>query len=76
MFRHATRYTFGSEVFLKLREERRPGIVNQIALNPGNATYQVSWPDGTTSSHYDFELTAEYVQSFVVAPDDDEGGTC
>ena len=73
MFRHATRYTFGSAVFLRGRDGRRPGLVTQIALNPGNATYQVSWCDGTVTHHYDFELLPQYVPDYAAAAQGGEG---
>lgn len=72
VFRHATRYTFGSEVFLKVRDERVLGMVTGITLRPTGTSYGVTWGNGSESWHYEFELTKEYAPSYTAAADCDE----
>jgi hypothetical protein len=51
-------------VFLRLRGERQPGMVTQVAIRPTGVLYGVTWGNGTESYHYDIELSLEYVPDY------------
>lgn len=58
-------YEFGETVYLRMAQDRRPGMVTQMAIDAkGLAFYTVSWGNATDSRHYEMELTREYVPDF------------
>jgi hypothetical protein len=64
-------YWFKDIVFLRLATERVAGMITAVTLRPGSAVYDVSWPDTSTTCHYDFELTTEYVPDFGTTEQED-----
>lgn len=51
----------GDVVFLRLRRDRLPGLVTEVAFRPDSAPlYEVSWGDGGVSHHWGPELAVEY----------------
>lgn len=53
-------FAIGAMVFLRLRPERKPGLVTAVTFRPSGALYGVSWDDGRETGHYDFELSREF----------------
>jgi hypothetical protein len=54
-------WNFGDEVFLKVCDDCRPGLVTGYNLRPGGRVlYVVTWGDHTDSMHYAFELTGKF----------------
>jgi hypothetical protein len=55
------KFWFGDIVFLKVAQDRNPGMVTGVILRGNNSTtYEVTW-DGGVTLHYDMELTTEFV---------------
>lgn len=60
-------------VYLKLAEERQPGMVTGWLVSPGGILYDVSWPCGGHSTrHYDIELTDTFLPQYVEKADEDD----
>lgn len=59
-----TAYWLGDVVFLRFDREGDVGIITTVMFFPGGHSYQVSWPSGNTTTHYDIELTDEFVLRF------------
>jgi hypothetical protein len=58
-------YTFGTVVYLRVREKPVPGMVTAIVLRPGSVSYVVTWGDsGDDATHYDFELSTEFIPDY------------
>ncbi len=54
-------FPFGATVYLKLREERVPGMVTGYGIRPGLVSYRVCWSNtGCEIEHYEMELTPDY----------------
>lgn len=54
-------HEIGDIVYLRVVQERSPGIVTGYGIRPGNLVmYYVSWDDGCERLHYDLELCKEY----------------
>lgn len=57
-------------VFLKNRDEKRPGIITGVRFRPREdgqdapAYYSVTWPDGVEGDHYACELTREFIPCY------------
>ena len=64
----AATYWFGDIVFLRVREERVRGMVTGVNIRPNGITYSVDWPSGY-ASHYEFELTSEFIPDFGDGPE-------
>jgi hypothetical protein len=58
------KHWIGDVVFLRLRGERQPGMVTQVAIRLTGVLYGVTWGNGTESYHYDIELSLEYVPDY------------
>jgi hypothetical protein len=56
-------YWFEDIVYLRVREEKKKGMVTGIGIRPGGTTYFVTWEEGE-SDHYDFELTSEFIPDY------------
>jgi hypothetical protein len=54
-------------VYLKLAQERLPGMVVGFLLRSTGVVYLIAWGDTSESSHYGFELTDTWEPSFDVA---------
>lgn len=52
-------YNLGDVVYLKLRDERLPGMVTAVFLRPGGVSYEVSWGTGGSGECYAIELSRE-----------------
>ena len=53
-------FGIGDTVYLKLRPEKKPGIVCSVA----RITLLVTWSDGSESSLCALELTSTYLKDF------------
>lgn len=59
------KFSLGDTVFLKIREEREPGMVTGIVIKPDSyLNYCVTWQDGCEHTHYELELTDTYEPSY------------
>lgn len=54
----AIRWTFGQVLYLRVQPDEA-GMVVGIILEPGAHLYKVSWGNGSTTAHYEYELTEE-----------------
>jgi len=63
-------YWLEDVVFLRIREERKPGMVTAITIAPTGVMFTVRF-DEAESEHYEFELTSEFLPSYG-NPEDDE----
>jgi hypothetical protein len=57
-------FDFGQTVYLACRDERMPGKVTGYFVRPGTVAYAVTWGSGAESTHYDFELSREFVPDY------------
>lgn len=57
-------FDFGDIVFLRVNEERKPGMVTRITLTKTGITYAVTWQGGSETWHFGYELTGEYLPSY------------
>lgn len=62
-------FAIGSTVYLRLRQERLPGMVAGLFVRPTGVAYMVSWGDATESDHFDLELTDRFDPTFEVEDD-------
>jgi hypothetical protein len=53
-------FGLGGEAYLRTRPDRLPGLVTGLLVQPGAIAYRVAWGDGSESSHFAFELSAEF----------------
>lgn len=55
-------YDIGDIVYLKIAQERSPGMVTGYIIRPeGSAIlYYVAWEDGYEKTHFALELCSEY----------------
>ena len=61
MTNYKVEYGLGEKVYLKLREDRTPGLITGIAINPGCVCYFISWPDTRAETrHYELELCRDF----------------
>lgn len=59
-----SRFVLGDIVYLKIREEREPGMITGITVRPGTHIYHITWEDGCEATHYEIELTDTYEPKF------------
>jgi hypothetical protein len=58
-------FDFGDIVYLRVRGEKIAGMITVIHAMPSVISYGVTWGnDGHETTHYAFELTAEYLPDF------------
>lgn len=50
-------------VYLRVRLERKPGMVTCVSIHPTGVMYSVGFEDGETD-HHEFELSAEYLPDY------------
>lgn len=55
---------FGQVVYHRMADSARRGCVTALWVRPHGVLYEVSWGSGSSTLHYDFELTAEYEPDF------------
>lgn len=56
-----TEFAIGDKVYLKLREDRTPGLVTGLLIRPRDVMYLVSWPDSRAeTNHYELELCRDF----------------
>lgn len=61
-------YWIGDVVFLRVNEERKPGMVTKVSIcGGGGVLYAVTWRGGAETYHYECELSSEYVPDYGVA---------
>ncbi len=61
-------YWLGDVVYLRVNEERKPGMVTCVSVVAhGALCYRVGWRGGADSIHYECELTSEYVPNYDTA---------
>lgn len=54
-------HQIGDIVYLRIVQERSPGIVTGYLIRPGgHVIYYVSWDDGCERMHFALELCKEY----------------
>lgn len=75
MATHQTKYTIGDVVYLRVNDERKPGMITIISIRPhGYVLYCVVWRGGSETWHSDFELSTEYVPDWCQDSAAVEGG--
>lgn len=57
-------YDLGAIVYLRIKDERQPGMVTGFTVRQNAVIYLVSWPDGNERGHYEMELSSEFVPNF------------
>lgn len=68
---HKSKYGCGDIVFLKVNDDRHPGMVVCVRFSPhGFPLYDVAWRGNSMTPHWECELTQEFVPDFGVLPDD------
>ena len=61
-----TLYWHGDIVYLRVDDCCRRGMVTRVTFSPGaTPLYLVTWPGGGETSHYEVELSSEYVPDYV-----------
>lgn len=61
-------YWLGDVVFLRVNEDRKPGMVTRLTICANGAiSYAVTWRGGNETFHYDCELTSEYLPDYGTA---------
>jgi hypothetical protein len=63
-FRFFSEFALGDVLYLKMGDERRPGIVTGYFIYDGGYMLQLSWGNSTDSRHYPIEVTREYEPRF------------
>ena len=56
-------FWYGDIVYLRVRQDRKPGLVTCVSLHPTGVMYSVAFEDGD-SDHHEFELSAEYLPDY------------
>lgn len=62
-YRHAV-YWIGDIVYQRICEEPTKGIVTGVIVRVTGLVYLITWASGCESSHYDFELSTEFVPDY------------
>jgi hypothetical protein len=57
-------HSIGDIVYHRLAAEREPGLVTGLFVRPGCCGYNVTWPDCVERTHYEMELTTEYLPDY------------
>ena len=64
-----TEYSLGEIVYLRMREDKKQGMITGVTIRPGKdgstMSYNVTWGDTAETMHYSIELTREYLPEFV-----------
>jgi ribosomal protein L21E len=58
------KFDLGDIVYLKITPEQYKGMVTGISVRPTGNCYSVTWEDGHESTHYDLELTTEFIPDY------------
>jgi hypothetical protein len=63
-----TKYGHSDIVYLRVNDEKKRGMVGAINIRPnGTVMYEVGWSGGTSSWHYEIELSDTYVPEWADA---------
>jgi hypothetical protein len=57
-------YQIGDVIYLRVRDDALRGMITSITLTPGCPIYFIKWGDGSSSTHYEIEITTEYIPDF------------
>lgn len=58
------KFRLGDVVYMRIAKQKYAGMVTGYHVRPTGTLYAVTWEGCEESSHYDIELTAEFIPDF------------